>query len=199
MTEWICTNCTARHDSNNPPCKNCACETFAKVDKKDEYEIEETINLEWECTQCGERHIKNNPPCNHCGGLIYEAVYLNSENEEGDSPHQDPMSEEDLEFIDSSNGQGVFASIGDVIFNKSTTRQLIDLELLLVTGFTWVFFLGTEFIYHHWRLSNGKREKSQYSYRGRRGEGIVTKFGKVLFWSQLILLALFIWWFISPT
>ncbi|KTG30649.1 hypothetical protein [Haloferax profundi] len=112
--------------------------------------------------------------------MNFEAVYLN----EASTDEQKTTGKSNFEGSESSAEQGVLASAGDVLFNKSLTRQLIDLELLLITGFTWVFFLLTELVYHHWRLSNGVPEKSQYSFDGGIGEGYITKGAKVLFWSQ---------------
>jgi len=90
----------------------------------------------------------------------------------------------------SKQGQSFLTSAGDALLNKSRTRQLIDLELLIISGLTWAFFLLTETIYHHWRTSNGEAHLSQYSYPGGRGEGLITKTAKVFFWGQFALIAL---------
>lgn len=193
MTEWVCVNCGARHESNNPPCLKCAGETFAKIEEDDgPEEIESSVMIEWECDTCGERHIRNNPPCNNCGAMQFQAIYQNEPSQQRNisNPPTETASTAKVGLTESSSSQGIMASAGDVLFNKSLTRQLIDLELLLITGFTWIFFLFTELIYHKWRLSNGEAEKSQYSYSGGKGEGYITKGAKILFWGQLALILL---------
>ena len=86
MTKWICANCGARHESNNPPCQRCAHEQFARLEEDDSSErIESTDRIEWECTECGTRHVRNNPPCNNCGNMTMETVYLDEEESERQS------------------------------------------------------------------------------------------------------------------
>lgn len=192
MTKWICASCGARHESNNPPCLKCAAETFARVEEDEEVDrVESSIDVNWECTQCNELHLKNNPPCSSCGAMNLEAVYQNQ------SPSDTKSSSNEFSepggyaaALDSSNEQGIVQSAGDILFNKSRVRQLIDLELLIITGTTWIFFLVTELIYHHWRIGREEAEKSQYSYEGGVGEGYITKIAKGIFYLQVAVLGL---------
>jgi len=180
MAEWVCADCGARHEENDPPCRQCAGEQFARLeDNTVERKDLEPIEISWACTDCGERHVKNSPPCNKCGGVQFEPVYRGAELTDTPSKKTQPADVEE---------QGLVSSAGDILFNKSLTRQLIDLELLFVTGFTWVGFLFSELIYHHWKLSNG--QTAQYAHPSGMGEGPITKVAKILFWIQLALIGL---------
>lgn len=173
-----CPDCGEQVDENATFCRACGGDLAApgtngpRMDR-----VERTEDVSYVCTQCGETHVRNNPPCGTCGGMNYQTV---SEASGGDSSTN----------IGPDNRRGggeeqsLTASAGDVLFNKSLTRQLIDLELLILTASTWIFFLITEVIYHRWRQSRGEAFKSQYSFDGGRGEGIITKGAKVLFWGQ---------------
>lgn len=178
MPEWVCVDCNARYDERTSPCRQCASEQIARLDETDAGpdRIEERDEIVYICRECNTEHLRNNPPCNNCGHMMLEAMKVKHD---GERSVEGPTMLPDSEF-----DQGVLASAGDVLFNKSTTRQLIDVELLFVTGFTWITFLLSELLYHHWRLSNGKT--TQYSYAGGTGEGWITKFAKVLFYLQVI-------------
>lgn len=187
MPTWICTACGERYDEKKSPCLQCASEQLALLDQTNEHDIGATADLEWICTKCGESHIRNSPPCNQCGNMMLESVSVGA----SDDTSTDPTDiHPDAKLRTDTKEQSFTADAGDVLFNKSLTRRLIDLELLLITGFTWAFFLLTEVIYHRWRRSRDEAHKSQYSFDGGIGEGIFTKLGKVLFWGQIMLIGL---------
>lgn len=176
---WICANCGAEHEANDPPCRQCAHEQFAHLDAEaPAEEIGETAHVSWACTDCGRIHPRNNPPCKDCGSMQFT-------NAGGGEAVTDGA------VATTSEQPGVLSSAGDILFNKSLTRQLIDLELLIVTGLTWGAFLLSELIYHRWKTSKG--EDTQYSYPGGAGEGLITKAAKVLFWLQVVLIVVGVW------
>lgn len=74
---WICASCGANHDENDPPCRQCAGEQFAKLDetRSPVQRIDGVQHTQWECKSCGENHPKNNPPCKRCGGMDFQAVH----------------------------------------------------------------------------------------------------------------------------
>lgn len=141
-----------------------------------------SAEAEYLCANCGEPHPEHDPPCRHCGSEQF-AELLEERFVSETPPRQETLSTE---------MPPVSKSIGDVLFNKSALRQLIDLQLLIMTGFTWVGFLISEVIYHRWRISRGEPEKSQFSYSGAKGEGPITKGAKVLFIGQFAVLLLII-------
>lgn len=173
---WICASCTAEHESNDPPCRKCGHEQFAELDETTSTpRVETATHVEWECPDCGTAHPRNNPPCDSCGSMQLAKA-------DGGITSMAQSTQSD------DAGQSLISSAGDILFNKSLTRQLVDLELLLITGFTWIFFLITELVYHHWKL--GKDEETQFSHKGGIGEGPITKLAKGLFWIQIGLIAL---------
>lgn len=184
---WICASCTAEHESNDPPCRECGNEQFAQLDNTRTVErIDEVAHVDWICVDCGEHHLRNNPPCNSCGSMQIRRVEPATESDGGQATAgaSAPTSTGVRPDAKSEAGQSAFASAGDILFNKSILRQLIDLELLLISGFMWIGFLASEWIYHHWKL--GKGETTQYSFEGATGEGPITKFAKLLFILQLV-------------
>lgn len=89
---WICANCTARHEQNDPPCRQCGHEQFAQLDAKDTVdEIGGHPGLEWACKECGERHVKNSPPCKRCGNAVFEPVSPSTDTpDEPPAEHTEP-------------------------------------------------------------------------------------------------------------
>ena len=68
---WICASCGAEHETNDPPCRECAAEQFAKLDARQQSpdRVDSGADLVWRCTTCGRDHRKNNPPCSKCGSM----------------------------------------------------------------------------------------------------------------------------------
>lgn len=69
---WICANCGAEHEKNDPPCRKCAHEQFARLDRSGSTgRVEVTRHPRWVCDGCGEVHDRNNPPCHKCGAMQF--------------------------------------------------------------------------------------------------------------------------------
>jgi len=97
------------------------------------------------------------------------------------------------------------ANVRDVLRNKSPTRKVIDVELLLLSVLAWQWWglwlaplvwlavLVAEPAYHRWRLSRG--EETQYCYPGGLGSGPLTLAATWLFYLQLLALPfLLLYW-----
>lgn len=82
--EWMCAECGALHQKNNPPCKECGAMQFEKtvVRRKPEDDNVDPANVEWECPECGRRHPKNNPPCSKCGNMQLDSVEVDHSTDE---------------------------------------------------------------------------------------------------------------------
>jgi len=69
---WICADCGAEHESNQPPCLQCAGETFVR---KEEYvesggpEAGDNAGPRWRCEGCGKVYSSRSPPCSRCGSM----------------------------------------------------------------------------------------------------------------------------------
>ena len=68
---WLCASCGTRHDTNDKPCRNCASEQFAKLEKPDTYQINEIQSVTWVCDNCGKESPRNNSQCRDCGSFSY--------------------------------------------------------------------------------------------------------------------------------
>jgi len=75
---WICANCGARHDSNDPPCRECASEQFAKLEPSETERLDSTNRVTWICQDCGTSSPRNNSPCRECGGFDYVKIDTDS-------------------------------------------------------------------------------------------------------------------------
>lgn len=82
---WICANCGAEHDSNSPPCTECAHEQFAKLEDSATApeEIDRTNAVNFECAECGRLHQRNNPPCTDCGSMQLQPTHRTVDAYEG--------------------------------------------------------------------------------------------------------------------
>lgn len=101
MATWICANCGAEHDANDPPCRQCAHEQFARLedDSGTPETIERTGDVRYRCKQCGRLHHRNNPPCNDCGGMQFQAVQMVA-----DSPGADADTAASKDTVSQSQG-----------------------------------------------------------------------------------------------
>lgn len=72
--QWVCASCGARHDENDPPCRNCAGEQFARLENPSTPRITDTASVTWACTECGTKSPRNGTPCETCGSFSYERV-----------------------------------------------------------------------------------------------------------------------------
>lgn len=71
---YRCENCGASHESNSPPCLECAGESLVPEDEYvDTGEETETATTapRWRCEGCGKVHSRHNPPCSRCGTMQF--------------------------------------------------------------------------------------------------------------------------------
>lgn len=73
---WICANCGESHEENDPPCRKCAHEQFAKLDESQRgpQRLESGETVLYQCSECGRMHQRNSPPCNKCGNMTLQAI-----------------------------------------------------------------------------------------------------------------------------
>jgi len=68
---WICADCGHRHERNDPPCRSCAGERFAKLEGGETDRIKDAADVRWICTACGTKSPRNNTKCKECGSFDY--------------------------------------------------------------------------------------------------------------------------------
>ncbi len=90
MGEWICASCGTEHEENDPPCRKCGGERFAKLAPKENDGIGSMADMEWACTECGRIHQRNNPPCNDCGAMRFERVEADADTDQDSRPFSTP-------------------------------------------------------------------------------------------------------------
>lgn len=93
---WICGNCTTEYEVNDPPCRKCGYEQFAKLDESRSPErIEAVAHIEWECAECEELHLRNNPPCDNCESMKYRKSDESAPNASTESTAETDSSDSD--------------------------------------------------------------------------------------------------------